>query len=165
LSEELIGTGDVVVVREHPFNSMNGRCLDLSGLPNVLLDQGPLDDLIEQADFFLLTLSTLQFELALRGNPLDLLARSLLSGPGEAPFRGDFGACSAFLQAFTDPVSWRARQAALERRIGFLYEHQLLDLHPDAEGDAAGELADLLSSFNGASVSEAVDGLASFLGR
>jgi len=104
-------------------------------------------------------LSTLQFEVALRGKPFGLLARSLLSEPGEAPFRGDFGDCSGFLRAFTTTAEWAPRCQAILRKVCFLYENQLLDLAPDQGRRAAQELADLLSGCNGARVADAVDGL------
>jgi len=159
LAAALERRGAWLVVREHPFNTMHGRCLDIGGLPNVLADDGNLDDLIDQADFFVFTLSTLQFEVALRGKPFGLFARSLLAAPGEAPFRGDFGDCADFLRAFTTPQSWMPRRQALLRKICFLYENQLLDLAPDQGRRAARELADLLSNCNGVPVGIGLDGL------
>ncbi len=159
LATELERMGAWLVVREHPFNAIHGRCLDIHGLSNVLADDGDLDELMDQADFFLFTLSTLQFEVALRGKPFGLLARSLLSEPGEAPFRGDFGDCSGFLRAFTTTAEWAPRCQAILRKVCFLYENQLLDLAPDQGRRAAQELADLLSGCNGARVADAVDGL------
>jgi len=163
LANEFKMRGWWLVVREHPFNSIHKRCLDIQGLANVSLDDGDLDDLLEQADFFLFTLSTLQFELVLRGKPFGLLARSLLSGPGEAPFRGDFSSCADFLNTLTDGKLWFSRQQALLRKVCFLYEHQLLDIAPERGRQSAQDLATLLSKFNGSSITESVAGLKYFI--
>ena len=165
LANELKMLGWWLVVREHPFNSIHKRCLDIQGLTNVFLDDGDLDDLLEQADFFLFTLSTLQFELVLRGKPFGLLARSLLSGPGEAPFRGDFGSCADFLNALTDGKLWFSRQQALLRKVCFLYDHQLLDIAPERGRQSSQDLATMLAGFNGGNLTESVAGLKAFISR
>jgi len=147
LSNELSKTGDVIFIREHPFNHIHNRCLNFTNLKNVYSHTGQLDELIYQADFFLLTLSTLQFELALRGKQFGLLSRSLLSGPDEAPFRGDFSSCNEFLDSFTNESSWSFRESHLLRRIGFLFEYCLLDLQDQAIEASATELAFHFSEF------------------
>jgi len=163
LANELKALGSWLVVREHPFNAIHNRCLDIQGLTNVFLDDGDLDDLLEQADFFLFTLSTLQFELVLRKKPFGLLARSLLSGPGEAPFRGDFGSCGDFLKALMDAKAWIPRHQALLHKVCFLYDHQLLDIAPERGRQAAQDLAGLLAGYNGLLLAEALAGLKEFL--
>lgn len=163
LSATLHARGAVLLVREHPFNRTNGRALNLSGLCNVHAHEGDLDELISAADVGLFTLSTLQFDWALRGKPFGLLCRGMLSGHGMAPQWGDYLWTNDFVNDCLDQEQWVHRHSVIERRIAYLFESQLIDLSPVRLQDSAQEIADLLVMHAGAELTKAMDGLNSFI--
>lgn len=163
LSTALKVRGAVLIVREHPFNSINGRALDISGLSNVYGHDGDLDELINSADVGLFTLTTLQFEWALRKKPFGLLCRGLLSGKDLAPQWNEYMSEEEFIDDCLDMEKWTIRYKEIERRIAYLYESQLVDLRPDSLENSAQEIADLLVMHGGASLSVAINGLNSFI--
>ena len=163
LSATLHARGAVLLVREHPFNRTNGRALNLSGLCNVHAHEGDLDELINAADVGLFTLSTLQFDWALRGKPFGLLCRGMLSGKGMAPQWGEHMSANGFVNDCLDAEKWEHRHVEIERRIAYLYGSQLIDLSPARLQDSAQEMADLLVMHVGAELTKAMDGLNSFI--
>jgi hypothetical protein len=163
LSAALHARGVALLVREHPFNRTNGRALNLTGLSNVYAHEGDLDELISDADVGLFTLSTLQFEWALRGKPLGLLCRGMLSGKGMAPQWGEHTSANEFVNDCLDTRKWEHRHVEIERRIAYLYESQLIDLSPARLQDSTQEIADLLVMHVGVELSKAMDGLNSFI--
>lgn len=165
LSAILQARGAVLLVREHPFNRMNGRALNLDGLSNVHAHEGDLDELISAADVGLFTLSTLQFEWAMRGKPFGLLCRGLLSGKGMAPQWGEYIFANDFVNDCLDAGKWMQRRLEIERRIAYLYESHLIDLRPARLQDSAQEIADLLVMHAGAKLTEAMNGLNSFIAQ
>jgi hypothetical protein len=163
LSATLDERGAVLLVREHPFNRANGRALKLGGLSNVHVHEGDLDELIRVADVGLFTLSTLQFEWALRGKPFGLLCRGMLSEKNMAPQWANYICADDFVNDCLDAEKWVRRHVEIERRIAFLYESQLIDLSPVSLQDSAQEIADLLVMHSGAELNKAMNGLNAFI--
>jgi hypothetical protein len=163
LSATLHARGAVLLVREHPFNRVNGRALNLGGLPNVHVHEGDLDELISVADVGLFTLSTLQFEWALRGKPFGLLCRGMLSEKNMAPQWANYICADDFVNDCLDAEKWVRRHVEIERRIAFLYESQLIDLSLVSLQDSAQEIADLLVMHSGVELKKTMNGLNAFI--
>ena len=163
LSATLSARGSVLLVREHPANRASGRELNLHGLSNVHLHEGDLDELFSVADVGLFTLSTLQFEWALRGKPFGLLCSGMLSGENMAPQWTKYDDTNDFVNDCLDEEKWVDRHIEIERRIAYLYVSQLVDLSPACLEHSAQEIATLLVMHSGAELTKAVNGLNSFI--
>jgi hypothetical protein len=144
LSRILERRGIALLVKEHPFNAKSGYALNLSGLSNVFEAPDDIEQLLLSAQMGIFTLSTLQFTWALRGKPLGLLCKGLLSGEGLAPEWGEYGDPESFVDACLDIIKSTSRMTAVQRRIAFLFEYQLLDLNAEEIESSANELAHIL---------------------
>jgi hypothetical protein len=145
----LANRGDYLVVKEHPFNLKYQRTLRTEGLPNTVTTQSSIDELDAMVDGYLFTLSTLQFETALKGKPFGLLSRGPLSGPSQAPCLHDFDAIDNFFQEIETPKSWQMRSAEIDRKISFYLENFLLDLCEEQLGETSRLHARHLQQFTG----------------
>ena len=115
LAEYLKKQGAVLLVREHPFNKNNDRSLVLDGLSNVYFHDGDLDELISEADVGLFTLSTLQFDWAMKSKPFGLLCRGLLSGKSMAPQYDQYESAQSFVDACLDESQWFKRNIEIKK--------------------------------------------------
>jgi hypothetical protein len=149
LAEYLKKQGAVLLVREHPFNKNNDRSLVLDGLSNVYFHDGDLDELISEADVGLFTLSTLQFDWAMKSKPFGLLCRGLLSGKSMAPQYDQYESAQSFVDACLDESQWFKRNIEIKKRIAYLYEFQLLDLKDSVFDESVEYLSNLISSVCG----------------
>lgn len=137
IAETLQKQGAVLIVREHPFNKINGRSLALEGLKNVYVHSGDLDELMSEADVGLFTLSTLQFDWAMKSKPFGVLCRSLLSGASMAPQYDQYDTPQAFIDACLDNSQWIKRNKEIKKFMAYIYEYQLLDLGDLVVGKSA----------------------------
>lgn len=141
--------GAVIIVREHPFNKANGRSLVLDGLSNVYSHSGDLDELIAVADVGLFTLSTLQFDWAMKSKPFGVLSKSLLSGASLAPQYDDYESTESFVDACLNNAQWLERNKQIKKRIAYFYEFQLLDLKDVAFDESAKYLCNFIVNICG----------------
>lgn len=145
-----MGKEHYLVIKEHPFNEFNGRCLDVSGLSNVIVVRSSVDEILNNVDCCLFTLSTLQFDVALeRDMPFGLLSKGILSDPDCAPYIGDFSDISEFIMQFAAKEAWQIRRSNIIRKISFLLEFFLLDLHKNSIHESAKRLTQFIEKFKG----------------
>ncbi len=149
LAECLQRVGAVIIVREHPFNKTNGRSLVLDGLSNVYSHSGDLDELIAEADVGLFTLSTLQFDWAMKSKPFGVLCKSFLSGTSLAPQYDNYDSPESFVDDCLNNVRWLERNKQIKKRIAYFYEFQLLDLENSAFDESAEYLCNLIINICG----------------
>jgi hypothetical protein len=149
LAKFLQKLGAVIIVREHPFNKQNGRSLVLDGLSNVYSHSGDLDELIAEADVGLFTLSTLQFDWAMKSKPFGVLCKSLLSGTSLAPQYDDYDSPESFVDACLNSAQWLERNKQIKKRIAYFYEFQLLDLKDFAFDESAKYLSNFIVNICG----------------
>lgn len=122
-----------MVLQDHPFNADQGYLLDLpESAQNVLRVRENIHSLLDAADRYLFTITTIQYDAVLRGKPFGLLSKSSLHVPGGAYFVGDYPDTLAFLAELEAATDWSQRQERLQARVAFLFEHYLLDIADDA---------------------------------
>jgi hypothetical protein len=150
LSSYLAKNNSYLLIKEHPFNLINGHCLDIKDLPNVFMVTDTINDILNSVDYCLFTLSTLQFDIALKFNtPFGLLSRGILSDINAAPYIGDFDDVAQFINEFTNPKLWNPRKLQIDRKISFLIEFVLLNIDDNSMDISIEKLALHLEKFKG----------------
>lgn len=162
IAHYLAGRGDYLLIKEHPFNVKHRRTIDTAHLPNTLTTEASLEAIDKEADGYLFTLSTLQFEIAMKGRRFGLLSRGPLSATAAAPCLHDFGSTEDFFHAIENSVAWEERSKEIDRKISFYLEHFLLDLD-DHLVESSKVIADHLQQFRGLETGVAVPQLLSWI--
>ncbi len=149
IARHLASRGDYLIIKEHPFNVKHSRTIATEHLPNTWTIDTSLEAIDDEADGYFFTLSTLQFEIALKGRRFGLLSRGPLSNFAAAPCLHDFTTIEAFLHEIENSNAWEKRSKEIERRISFYLEHLLLDLEKEHLAESSKIIADHLQQFNG----------------
>lgn len=141
---------DYLLIKEHPFNSSHDSEVDINSFDfkNIITSKlEGVDQLLSQADYFLFTCSTIQYNAALMDKRFGLLSRGLLSGPGMAPFLDDFNSIEDFLNCIKDTNDWAKRNDEIKKMICFLFDYCLLDISSDNASVSSEELAKHLAIY------------------
>ncbi|QYY25295.1 class I SAM-dependent methyltransferase [Diaphorobacter sp. MNS-0] len=137
-----------LIVQDHPFNQREGERFRYPRHPNIQHVDEDVGSVLEAADHYLFTLTTIQYDAALGAKSFGLLAKTPLS-VANGPYRhADYASTEAFLNALLSARDWQSRTTEIRRRIAYLNEYFLLDVHgTDALGASAQRLAQVLTSF------------------
>jgi hypothetical protein len=155
--------GDYLIVKEHPFNIYNNRKFNFENIPNVIVSEDSVDDIVFNSDYFLFSLSTLQFEIALLGRSFGLLCRGLLSGINEAPLVSDFDSIDNFIFEMENQNAFSERRNEIERKISFLLDYFLIALDDLSFKDSIEILVDHLCKYRGLQQDLAKDNIIDWL--
>lgn len=128
LCEELVKRGIWVVVQEHPFNTKTNREVILPKHHQVLQVNENVASVLTAANFYIFSLTTLQFEAAFQDKSFGLLCKSALFRRGKPHLYADFGSVAEFVDAIQNQTDWLEIRKELQRRIAFLYEFFLFDI-------------------------------------
>jgi hypothetical protein len=151
VSTFLAERGDYLLIKEHPFNTIHNRMLPIDGLKNTIRTELGIDTLVSVSDHFLLTLSTIQFDLFLSGKKFGLLSKGILSKNYEAPYINDFANIESFIAEIECDKLWIARKKFIEKKISFLLEYFLHDITEENSEISAIHIGSILNSFVGRS--------------
>ncbi len=163
IAHYLASRGDYLLIKEHPFNVKHRRTIDTAHLPNTLSIDASLEAIDKEVDGYFFTLSTLQFEIALKGRRFGLLSRGPLSDAAAAPCLHDFGSVEAFFHEIENSLAWEDRSKEIDRRISFYLDHFLLDLDDDHLVESSKALADHLQQFRGLEAGVALPKLSAWI--
>lgn len=140
--------GAWLLLQDHPFNAGEGYLLRLPEHAQVMRVQEHPHSLLEAADHYLFTITTLQYDAVFRGKHFGLLSKSSLHSPGGAYFHDDYADTAAFMAAVEAGTDWPQRLQTLQRTVAFLFDHYLLDIaSADAVETSAARLANHLAQF------------------
>ena len=139
--------GHYLLVQEHPFNRGQAHELRIHGEPGVISLRENVHTLLDAADHFIFTLSTVQAYAVAYQKSFGLLARSFLHVDGGPYYHGDCADIRTFMNQLVDGADWPSRQATIEQRMAFYLKHFLLDIAPPQVNASAHRLAALLRNF------------------
>lgn len=139
--------GHHLLVQEHPFNRGQPHELPISGEPGVIALRENVHTLLDAADHFIFTLSTVQAYAMAYQKSFGLLARSFLHQHQGPHYHGDHPDTPAFMDAIVAEEDWPARQARIENRLAFFQAHFLLSIEPVEINGSAERLARLMQNF------------------
>jgi hypothetical protein len=146
---DLYKRGHWLLVQEHPFNRGSGATLRLPELPTVRHVSSTVDTLLEAGDYFLFTLSTIQFDAALKRKRFGLLSNGILAHPNGPPQIWRYEEIGDFVDAVLDDSAWKPRYQVLDQRMAFLLDHVLLGIHDDVvRRDSAVRFVESLSKLS-----------------
>lgn len=140
--------GHHLLVQEHPFNRGQPHELRISGEPGVIALRENVHTLLDAADHFIFTLSTVQAYAMAYQKSFGLLAKSFLHQHQGPYYLEDHPDTTAFMDAIVAGADWSARQARIESRLAFFQEHVLLGLGAAEIDGSAERFARLMQHFD-----------------
>lgn len=144
---ELTARGYWVVVQEHPFNEQFGKSLHPFESPRVITVKGNITSAFAGADYYIFTLSTLQFEATFLEKSFGLLCKSALYNKGTPLLYTDFDSASDFIDAIQDQERWQSVKQSLRNRVSMLYDYFLLDISNERILEASRRFADHVCAY------------------
>jgi hypothetical protein len=163
--QELARRGFWVVVQEHPFNCKFGKTVKLPEYSRLIRTEENVSTVLNVADHYLFTLSTIQFDAVFLGKSFGLLCKSALFSNGAPWLFSDFESAGDFLDAIQDGVAWRSVQFKIQRRCAFLYDYFLLDIGPTKVKEAGEQFALQMATFSRQSKPDFPENFSRFVGK
>lgn len=139
--------GHYLLVQEHPFNRDQPHELSINDEPGVISLRENVHTLLDAADHFIFTLSTVQAYAVAYKKSFGLLAKSFLHVSDGPYYHGDYPDIREFMNTIVSGADWQSRQATIEKRMAFYLKHFLLDISPDQISSSAHRLATLMKNF------------------
>lgn len=152
------------LIKEHPITKMMGRSPLAESVLGAQDTSLPVEYLVKQSRYRLLTSSSIQFSLALNKVRFGALSSGFLTNNEAVPYLREATDLDQFFWEISDDSDWNTRWEWIDRQMSFLYEHYMLPIESaEAAERSADELCGLLNPFVGAPQSRGLDFLNSFL--
>lgn len=152
------------LIKEHPITKMMGRSPLAESVPGAQNTSLPVEYLVKQSRYRLLTSSSIQFSLAINKVRFGALSTGFLTNNEAVPYLRETTHLDQFFLEISDDSDWSARWEFIDRQMSFLYENYMLPIDSaEALERSSDELCGLLRPFVGASQSKGLDFLNNFL--
>jgi len=115
-----------VIYQEHPLSIYDKTGIELPDSPFIIKTDENIHTLLNSADYYFFTHSTIQYEAAFYGKPIALLSRSMLGYHGGVYAIEDFENTNDFLNAVFSDVCRDENLKRSQKWLSFIYQYFLI---------------------------------------
>lgn len=135
------------IIQEHPFNVAGGYCLRVRDSKFIIKSTENIRSLLDAADHYLFTISTIQYEAIFFEKSFGLLSKSSLYQQKSPYLFDDYENVEAFITAITSALDWPEKSLALKKYVAFIYDNFLFDIEAARVEESARRFARHLAKF------------------
>ncbi|HAS1952919.1 TPA: hypothetical protein I4E15_23995 [Enterobacter asburiae] len=136
-----------ITYQEHPLSLYDNTGIKLPNSPYIIKTEENIHTLLNAADYYLFTQSTIQYEAAFYQKPMGLLSRSVLGIHGGVYESDCYDDIDEFLNALITDKDYELHQQRSKKWLSFIYHYFLIKNDDENRGSESQRVSNLLARY------------------